>query len=61
MIVKKETDGMKHVLCWILCLTLLLSCCPVWAEETAVQEKAAVHQIEKKTIPMYMAFLLTEV
>ena len=46
---------MKHVLCWILCLTLLLGCCPVWAEETAVQEKAAVHQIEKKTIPMYMA------
>ena len=26
---------MKHVLCWILCLTLVLGCCPAWAEEPA--------------------------
>ena len=46
---------MKHVLCWILCLTLLLGCCPAWAEEPAAPAEAAVHQLERKTMPMYFS------
>ena len=46
---------MKHVLCWILCLTLLLGCCLAWAEEPAAPAEASVHQLERKTMPMYFS------
>ncbi len=46
---------MKHVLCWILCLTLVLGCCPAWAEEPAAPAEETVHQLERKTMPMYFS------